>query len=115
MYICMMKVLPFKIPKPDGIALIYQVDDANSFYDKLHQHDEKVTGPDLALLRYPVTSLPRNVVRCSYAHALPPQDACAISNLSPSRDPACNAIVVRVASETSVADGILWRCCSFRR
>ncbi len=35
-----MKVLPFKIPKPEEDALIYQVDFGNSFYDKLHQHKE---------------------------------------------------------------------------
>ncbi|WP_299117782.1 AraC family transcriptional regulator [uncultured Winogradskyella sp.] len=35
-----MKVLPFVIPKPDLSGLIYQVDDAPIFYDKLHQHEE---------------------------------------------------------------------------
>lgn len=35
-----MKVLPFKIPKPENNALIYQVDDAPLFYTKLHQHEE---------------------------------------------------------------------------
>ena len=35
-----MKVLPFKIPKPDDDALVYQVDFGISFYDKLHQHKE---------------------------------------------------------------------------
>lgn len=35
-----MKVLPFKIPKPQQDALIYQVDKVDSFYDKLHQHEE---------------------------------------------------------------------------
>ncbi|PWH83543.1 AraC family transcriptional regulator [Algibacter marinivivus] len=35
-----MKVLPFKIPKPDDDALVYQVDFGTSFYDKLHQHKE---------------------------------------------------------------------------
>lgn len=35
-----MKVLPFVIPKPDKTGLIYQVDDVDVFYDKLHQHEE---------------------------------------------------------------------------
>ncbi|MET2985971.1 AraC family transcriptional regulator [Aureibaculum conchae] len=35
-----MKVLPFKIPKPEYDALVYQEDIGNSFYDKLHQHEE---------------------------------------------------------------------------
>lgn len=35
-----MKVLPFKIPKPEQDALIYQEDFGSSFYDKLHQHEE---------------------------------------------------------------------------
>ena len=35
-----MKVLPFKIPKPENNALIYQEDIELVFYDKLHQHDE---------------------------------------------------------------------------
>jgi AraC-like DNA-binding protein len=35
-----MKVLPFKIPKPENNALIYQEDIEFVFYDKLHQHDE---------------------------------------------------------------------------
>ncbi|MBT8393454.1 MAG: helix-turn-helix transcriptional regulator [Flavobacteriaceae bacterium] len=35
-----MKVLPFKIPKPDKDALIYQEDIGSAFYDKLHQHEE---------------------------------------------------------------------------
>ena len=35
-----MKVLPFKIPKPENNALIYQEDVEVVFYDKLHQHDE---------------------------------------------------------------------------
>lgn len=35
-----MKVLPFKIPKPDNKGLVYQVDKAPVFYDKLHQHKE---------------------------------------------------------------------------
>lgn len=35
-----MKVLPFKIPKPDSAALIYQEDYGERFYDKLHQHEE---------------------------------------------------------------------------
>ncbi|WOD44620.1 AraC family transcriptional regulator [Hwangdonia lutea] len=35
-----MKVLPFKIPKPENDAFIFQVDYADAFYDKLHQHEE---------------------------------------------------------------------------
>ncbi|UAM97080.1 AraC family transcriptional regulator [Polaribacter litorisediminis] len=35
-----MKVLPFKIPKPENNALIYQEDIEFVFYDKLHQHEE---------------------------------------------------------------------------
>lgn len=35
-----MKVLPFKIPKPEHNAIVFQEDLANSFYDKLHQHEE---------------------------------------------------------------------------
>jgi len=35
-----MKVLPFKIPKPDYDALVYQEDQGLVFYDKLHQHEE---------------------------------------------------------------------------
>ena len=35
-----MKVLPFKIPKPENIALIYQEDKELRFYNKLHQHEE---------------------------------------------------------------------------
>jgi AraC-like DNA-binding protein len=35
-----MKVLPFKIPKPENNVLIYQVDKGNKFYDRLHQHEE---------------------------------------------------------------------------
>lgn len=35
-----MKVLPFKIPKPENNALIYQEDIEVVFYDQLHQHDE---------------------------------------------------------------------------
>lgn len=34
-----MKVLPFKIPKPENKAFIYQ-EDLEVFYDKLHQHEE---------------------------------------------------------------------------
>lgn len=40
MYYCVMKVLPFKIPKPESIALIYQEDKELRFYNKLHQHEE---------------------------------------------------------------------------
>lgn len=35
-----MKVLPFKIPKPDFDALIFQEDKGVLFFDKLHQHEE---------------------------------------------------------------------------
>jgi len=35
-----MKVLPFKIPKPDFDALVFQVDKDILFFDKLHQHKE---------------------------------------------------------------------------
>ncbi|MFL0352169.1 AraC family transcriptional regulator [Xanthomarina sp. GH4-25] len=35
-----MKVLPFKIPKPESAALVYQEDLVPFFYDKLHQHEE---------------------------------------------------------------------------
>ena len=35
-----MKVFPFKIPKPENNALVYQEDISVSFYDKLHQHEE---------------------------------------------------------------------------
>ena len=35
-----MKVLPFKIPKPEKEALVYQEDHEVVFYDKLHQHEE---------------------------------------------------------------------------
>jgi AraC-like DNA-binding protein len=35
-----MKVLPFKIPKPELQALVYQEDYGLIFYDKLHQHEE---------------------------------------------------------------------------
>jgi len=35
-----MKVLPFKIPKPNNDALVYQEDIEKVFYDKLHQHEE---------------------------------------------------------------------------
>lgn len=34
------KVLPFKIPKPDFDALIFQEDKGLLFFDKLHQHEE---------------------------------------------------------------------------
>lgn len=36
----MNKVLPFKIPKPEQEALVYQEDHEVVFYDKLHQHEE---------------------------------------------------------------------------
>ena len=35
-----MKVLPFKISKSDNVALLYQEDAGEFFYDKLHQHEE---------------------------------------------------------------------------
>ncbi|WP_298551621.1 helix-turn-helix transcriptional regulator [uncultured Algibacter sp.] len=35
-----MKVLPFKIPKPEQDALIFQIDQGDTFYEKLHQHEE---------------------------------------------------------------------------
>jgi AraC-like DNA-binding protein len=35
-----MKVLPFKIPKPENEAFVYQEDDEILFYNKLHQHEE---------------------------------------------------------------------------
>ncbi len=35
-----MKVLPFKIPKPNDVALVYQEDYEFVFYDKFHQHEE---------------------------------------------------------------------------
>lgn len=35
-----MKVLPFKIPKPEKEALVYQEDIGTIFYDQLHQHEE---------------------------------------------------------------------------
>jgi AraC-like DNA-binding protein len=35
-----MKVLPFKIPKPENNAIVYQEDIEIYFYDKLHQHEE---------------------------------------------------------------------------
>ncbi|TRZ45089.1 AraC family transcriptional regulator [Robertkochia solimangrovi] len=35
-----MKILPFKIPKPEQEALVYQEDSCFHFYDKLHQHDD---------------------------------------------------------------------------
>jgi len=35
-----MKILPFKIPKPNNDALVYQEDIETIFYDKLHQHEE---------------------------------------------------------------------------
>jgi len=35
-----MKIFPFKIPKPEQDALVYQEDMDSVFYDKLHQHEE---------------------------------------------------------------------------
>ncbi len=35
-----MKVLPFKIPKPENATLVIQEDEGAMFYDKLHQHQE---------------------------------------------------------------------------
>jgi len=35
-----MKVLPFKIPKPEQDAFVFQIDNNKLFYNKLHQHEE---------------------------------------------------------------------------
>lgn len=35
-----MKVLPFKIPKPETHAFVFQIDREIRFYDKLHQHED---------------------------------------------------------------------------
>ncbi|PNQ75129.1 AraC family transcriptional regulator [Hanstruepera neustonica] len=35
-----MKVLPFKIPKPETHAFVFQIDKEVVFYDKLHQHED---------------------------------------------------------------------------
>ncbi len=35
-----MRILPFKIPKTSGDTLIVQEDKGDTFYDKLHQHEE---------------------------------------------------------------------------
>ena len=35
-----MKVLPFKIPKSEKDAFIYQEDTGVAFYEQLHQHEE---------------------------------------------------------------------------
>ena len=35
-----MKVYPFKIPKAQNIGVIYQEDEGDFFYNKLHQHEE---------------------------------------------------------------------------
>lgn len=35
-----MKILPFKIPKPEHAALVFQEDKGLMFYDKFHQHEE---------------------------------------------------------------------------
>lgn len=35
-----MRVLPFKIPKPENSAIVFQEDVEIYFYDKLHQHEE---------------------------------------------------------------------------
>jgi AraC-like DNA-binding protein len=35
-----MKALPFKIPKPEQDALVFQIDNNSTFYSKLHQHEE---------------------------------------------------------------------------
>ncbi len=35
-----MRVLPFKIPKPENRTLVIQIDKGKSFYNKLHQHRE---------------------------------------------------------------------------
>lgn len=36
----MAKVLTFNIPKPDNSGLIFQIDEGEMFFDKLHQHEE---------------------------------------------------------------------------
>ncbi len=35
-----MKVLPFKIPKPEQDAFVFQIDKEVAFYDKFHEHEE---------------------------------------------------------------------------
>lgn len=35
-----MKVLPFKVPKPENTNLIFQIDWVDEFYNRLHQHEE---------------------------------------------------------------------------
>jgi len=35
-----LKIHPFKIPKPENEAIVYQEDFESVFYDKLHQHEE---------------------------------------------------------------------------
>ncbi len=35
-----MKILPFQIPKSEQATIIFQIDDDESFFDKLHQHTE---------------------------------------------------------------------------
>ena len=35
-----MKALPFKIPKTQHNAILFQEDSSTLFYDKLHQHEE---------------------------------------------------------------------------
>ncbi|MBA6154784.1 AraC family transcriptional regulator [Gelidibacter maritimus] len=35
-----MRILPFKIPKSEQATFIFQVDDDESFFDKLHKHEE---------------------------------------------------------------------------
>ena len=35
-----MKVLPFKIPKPENVAIVYQEYKQDFFYGRLHQHEE---------------------------------------------------------------------------
>ena len=35
-----MKILPYKITKPENEALVYQEDSESFFYNKLHQHEE---------------------------------------------------------------------------
>ena len=39
-YFIILKVLPFKIPKPKNEAFVFQIDKGNAFYDKFHQHEE---------------------------------------------------------------------------
>lgn len=40
LFFLLMKVLPFKIPKPELHAVVFQEDKDDLFYNKLHQHEE---------------------------------------------------------------------------